>query len=83
MPFDKDPEWLIVIFGEPGLDRPLSALTCEGREETELCPPPSSPGQPSPHAHRRHGVREHVVASAWSPVSRAHACPLPPLAQAQ
>jgi hypothetical protein len=26
--------WLIVSFGEPELDRPLAALTCEGREET-------------------------------------------------
>ena len=62
--------WRIVSVGEPGLERPLLALTGEGREETERCPPPSSRGQPAPHAHRRHGVRAPGVASAWSPVSR-------------
>jgi hypothetical protein len=36
--------WLIVSFGEPELDRPLSAGTCEGREETERYFPPSDRG---------------------------------------
>ncbi len=57
--------WLIVIFGELGLDRPFQALTCEGREETELFLPTYSRGKPAPHANKRHGGRENVVSSSW------------------
>jgi hypothetical protein len=61
--------WLIVAFGEPGLDRPLSAWRCEGPEATERCSP-SSCGQPAPQANQRHGVLAPGGASAWSPGSR-------------
>jgi DNA-binding winged helix-turn-helix (wHTH) protein len=62
--------WLIVAFGEPGLDRSLQALTCEGRKESESFPPYRR-GQPAPYANRRHGRREYVVSSSWLPVSRS------------
>jgi hypothetical protein len=62
---------LIVSFGEPGWDRPLRALTSEGREESERCPPPYSRGKPAPRGNRHH-TSLHPTKNDDEPAEYAH-----------
>jgi hypothetical protein len=63
--------WLIVIFGEPELDRALQRAAISPAPETEWFSSPYGRGKSAPHAHRRHARREPIVSSSPSPVARS------------
>jgi hypothetical protein len=63
--------WLIVIFGEPELDRALQRAALSPAPETEWFSSPYGHGKSAPHANRRHGRREPIVSSSPSPVARS------------
>jgi hypothetical protein len=52
--------WLIVTFGESGLDRAFQHAAVSPAAETEWVLSPYNRGQFALHANRRHGRREHV-----------------------
>ena len=61
--------WLIVIFGEPGLNRPSEGVDVQGRSGA-LTVSNAIAGESASHATRRWGMRANVVSRFWSPLPR-------------